>query len=500
KAGQTLKAGDGIIISNDTISSDAVSPWVKDGNSVYYNEGQGGNVGIGTSLPDPSALLDMNSDSKGLGLTRLTDDQRDAILNPKEGLIIYNVTSGCLNVRRSNNWFEICPSGCVPQPTPPVAGPAAVVIGDSVVLQANTPLKGIGTWSVALGGAGNFSDIHSPTAVFKGSMGNTYVLDWTISTSCLTLVDETSVTLCFPVTQADAGPDQLLVSGSPVQLAANVPGDGNIGMWTIISGINGMVTDPANPVSSFSGVAPLTYTLVWTITNNCGMSDADTMVISFDAIMGVPCPGTPTIVHGGQTYNTVKIGSQCWFKENLNIGTMINAPTYQSNNGTIEKFCYLNNVANCDVYGGFYQWDEMMAYTSAEGGQGICPAGWHIPTDSELCTMLTFLDPTVNCSSTGMIGTNVGGLMRETGTTHWSSTNSGVTNSSGFTSIGSGYWGDYSGTSTFYSFNLTSYIRTSSSTSSTSSWSYYLTAGDNRIYRFIAGNVAGAFSARCIKN
>ncbi|MCX6271662.1 MAG: hypothetical protein NTU44_10655 [Bacteroidetes bacterium] len=499
KTGQTLKAGDGIIISNDTISSDAVSPWIKDGNSVYYNEGQGGNVGIGTSLPDPSALLDMNSDTKGLGLPRITDDQRDAILNPKEGLIIYNVTTGCLNVRRSINWFEICPSGCVPQPTPPVAGPAAVVIADSVVLQANTPLKGIGTWSVALGGTGNFSNIHSPTAVFKGSVGYTYVLDWTISTSCLTLVDETSVTLCFPVTQADAGPDQLLVSGSPVQLAANVPGDGNTGMWTIISGINGMVIDPANPVSGFTGVAPLTYTLVWTITNNCGMRDADTMVISFDAIMGVPCPGTPTVVYGGQTYNTVKIGSQCWLKENLNIGTMINSSNYQSNNGTIEKYCYSNDLSKCTIYGGLYQWNEMMAYTTIEGGQGICPTGWHIPTDAEFCTMLTFIEPTLNCSATGMIGTNVGGKMRETGTTHWSETNTGVTNISGFTALGSGYWGDYSGTGTFYSFLVTSKFRTSVNYSSSQSWSYYLTEGDNKINRSL-NSKTDAQSVRCIKD
>ena len=43
----------------------------------------------------------------------------------------------------------------------------------------------------------------------------------------------------------------------------------------------------------------------------------------FEIIEGIPCPRTPTVTYEGQTYNTVQIGTQCWFKENLNVGTMI---------------------------------------------------------------------------------------------------------------------------------------------------------------------------------
>ncbi|PJA37351.1 hypothetical protein CO181_03835, partial [candidate division WWE3 bacterium CG_4_9_14_3_um_filter_43_9] len=46
-------------------------------------------------------------------------------------------------------------------------------------------------------------------------------------------------------------------------------------------------------------------------------------------------------------------------------------------------YCYDDNEANCDTYGGLYQWDEMMQYTATQGVQGICPTGWHIPTDDE---------------------------------------------------------------------------------------------------------------------
>jgi uncharacterized protein (TIGR02145 family) len=52
-------------------------------------------------------------------------------------------------------------------------------------------------------------------------------------------------------------------------------------------------------------------------------------------------------------------------------------------NSVIEKYCYNNEVDSCAKYGGLYQWDEMMQYTTAQGVRGICPLGWHVPTDEE---------------------------------------------------------------------------------------------------------------------
>ena len=84
-----------------------------------------------------------------------------------------------------------------------------------------------------------------------------------------------------------------------------------------------------------------------------------------------------------QTYETVQIGDQCWMAENLNIGSMINAIQEMTDNGVIEKYCYNNDPANCEIYGGLYQWNEIMEYSTIPGVQGICPAGWHLPTDDE---------------------------------------------------------------------------------------------------------------------
>jgi uncharacterized protein (TIGR02145 family) len=107
-------------------------------------------------------------------------------------------------------------------------------------------------------------------------------------------------------------------------------------------------------------------------------------IYEFEITEGIPCPGTPTVTYEGQVYNTVLIGTQCWLKENLNVGTMIPGSQEMEDNVVIEKYCYDNDPANCDTYGGLYQWYEMMQYTTQQGTQGICPMGWHIPTDDEL--------------------------------------------------------------------------------------------------------------------
>lgn len=73
----------------------------------------------------------------------------------------------------------------------------------------------------------------------------------------------------------------------------------------------------------------------------------------FDITEGIPCPGIPTITYKDQVYNTVQIGDQCWMKEDLNVGIMIPGTQEMADNDIIEKYCYNNDSANCDEYGGF---------------------------------------------------------------------------------------------------------------------------------------------------
>ena len=145
-----------------------------------------------------------------------------------------------------------------------------------------------------------------------------------------------------------------------------------------------------------------------------------------------------TITYSGQTYETTIIGSQCWMTENLNIGTMISGTMDQSDNDIIEKYCYDNSNANCDTYGGLYQWAEIVIYKNGATNttswnpvptanvQGICPDGWHIPTNDEWTTLTDYLG-----------GTSIAGEKMKS-TSGWNN-NGNRTNSVGFNGLPGGY-------------------------------------------------------------
>ncbi|MEI6574561.1 MAG: FISUMP domain-containing protein [Bacteroidota bacterium] len=161
--------------------------------------------------------------------------------------------------------------------------------------------------------------------------------------------------------------------------------------------------------------------------------------------LNYPCPGLPQFEYGGQVYNTVQIGTQCWMKENLNIGIKVNSIYIpylyhydMHNDGKIEKYCFNNDTANCTVYGGIYEWNEIMQYQNSPGIQGICALGWHIPTNEEWCTLASYLDSTVTCSW-GANGTFVADKLKETGIAHWYSFNLSASNESGFTALAASY-------------------------------------------------------------
>ncbi len=121
------------------------------------------------------------------------------------------------------------------------------------------------------------------------------------------------------------------------------------------------------------------------IVRQSGIPDTpeESTTYTFQFATNIPCPGTPTVEYEGQVYNTIQIFSQCWLKENLNVGTMIQGTEEMTDNGIIEKYCYNNEPDSCAKYGGLYQWNEMMQYSTQQGARGICPPGWHLPTDEE---------------------------------------------------------------------------------------------------------------------
>ena len=183
-----------------------------------------------------------------------------------------------------------------------------------------------------------------------------------------------------------------------------------------------------------------------------------------------------TVTYAGKTYNTVKIGNQLWLKENLNVGIMINGSQNQSNNNTIEKYCYGNNEANCNTYGGLYQWNEAMQY----GTQAICPPGWRIPKIEEYQTLDTAVNNNSNALKAAYQGTGSGQ----------------GTNTSGFSALLAGSR-EYNGY--FGSMNKNAYFWRSSEYSATGARSVYLIYNGPDIFYNSISRESG-FSVRCIKD
>jgi uncharacterized protein (TIGR02145 family) len=209
----------------------------------------------------------------------------------------------------------------------------------------------------------------------------------------------------------------------------------------------------------------------------------------------------------GQTYWTVKIGNQWWMAENLNAGILTESIADStghsdvSDNGIIEKYCYENNPEYCELYGGLYDWNEMMQYNFSDWGQigttqGVCPAGWHLPTDNEWKTLEINLGMSPGeADKVDFRGTNEADKLKETGYNHWYP-NAGATDEVGFTALPAGIRlidGEFDANI------LVTTFWTSTGIDSGGSWYRHLVAEDPRILRGVGANDEG-FSVRCVKD
>lgn len=141
----------------------------------------------------------------------------------------------------------------------------------------------------------------------------------------------------------------------------------------------------------------------------------------------------------GNIYKTVTIGSQTWMAENLrttnyNDGASIPNIIVDDEWDTLTTgaYCNYNNTTSTDTivtYGRLYNWH-------AVNTGKLAPEGWHVATDEDWNTLTIFLG-----------GENIaGGKLKETGTAHWTSNNTGATNEIGFTALPGGYRDYFDGT------------------------------------------------------
>ena len=191
----------------------------------------------------------------------------------------------------------------------------------------------------------------------------------------------------------------------------------------------------------------------------------------------------------GNVYTTVTIGSQVWMVENLKTthyrdGSDI---SYVSDDTlwsalTAGAYCWCNDDSADykDTYGALYN------FYAVSDTCGLCPEGWHVPTESEWLALVAYLG-----------GKDAaGGKIKEAGTTHWSVPNIGATNESGFLGLPGGGRGQISGCG-----EVGNYATWWSSTvyDSIYAWHWGLYHG-NASVRFNPGHKASGFSVRCIKD
>jgi uncharacterized protein (TIGR02145 family) len=130
-----------------------------------------------------------------------------------------------------------------------------------------------------------------------------------------------------------------------------------------------------------------TKTLLYSYTNVFSCTALMTKNIIVQTSPFFICGNFLTDIRDNKVYPTIQIGTQCWMQKNLNYGNAIQGTSDQTDNCVNEKYCYNDDAVNCTLYGGLYQWDEVMAYSNTPSSKGLCPPGWHIPTQAEWMTL-----------------------------------------------------------------------------------------------------------------
>ncbi len=187
--------------------------------------------------------------------------------------------------------------------------------------------------------------------------------------------------------------------------------------------------------------------------------------------------------YDGNVYHTVSIGEQVWLQENLK------SLHYSDGTEIPGVVAYNNDDSLGAIYGLLYPWNAAMNNSITPGAQGVCPCNCHVPTDQEWTILENYLG-----------GSSVaGGKMKEAGTEHWQSPNTGATNSSGFTGLPAGEFDAYYNPNKFWLLHLAAVFWTSTQSNQSQAWERYL-LHDNAASGRLAWYKVMKYSIRCIKD
>lgn len=190
----------------------------------------------------------------------------------------------------------------------------------------------------------------------------------------------------------------------------------------------------------------------------------------------------------GNEYNWVQIGDQVWMAENLAYLPSVNMVADGSEDAA-GSYYYVygydgTNVADAKATDNYATYGVLYNWTAACNS---CPAGWHLPSDAEWTELTNYLG-----------GTSVaGGKLKETGTTHWASPNTGATNETGFTALPGGYRYDYD--AAFVSVGNGGYWWSATELSATNAWLRGMLSNASSVIRGSNYKEFG-FSVRCVRD
>ena len=165
-------------------------------------------------------------------------------------------------------------------------------------------------------------------------------------------------------------------------------------------------------------------------------------VLAFSILIACSKNTSVTVYTDSNNSQPIQIGNQIWMSKNLNVSCYRNGDTIPEvtnpakwANLTSGAWCYYNNdPENGAIYGKLYNW------YAVNDQRGLAPIGWHIPTDNEW--KILELELGMSKSDIDTIefrGTIEGGMLKESGASHWLSPNTGATNKSGFSGLPAGY-------------------------------------------------------------
>jgi uncharacterized protein (TIGR02145 family) len=370
----------------------------------------------------------------------------------------------------------------------------------------NRSVGDINSWSWDFGDGGTSSE-EDPLYTYdeQGVYSVTLTVSSNIGSDSETKTNYISVSASGVAPAADFYADKTsIIVGGTVNFTDQSINDPTSWSWNF--GDQGTSTEQ-NPSHQYNMVG--VFTVSMSATNNYG-TDLETKH-NYITVESEP-PETVTDYDGNE-YNTIQIGGQLWMAENLATTHYSNGTALVDGSGagdingdftTKYYFAPENNGSNVPTYGRLYTWAAIMNGASSSnsnpsGVQGVCPSGWHVPSDSEWKELEMFLGMSQSAAdATDWRGTDEGGKLKDTGTTYWLSPNTGATNESGFTALPAGgrdASGNFSNVGYYTDFWTTrEYVDNTEG-----AWYRYLQNDASTIYR-TAGYKPYATSVRCIKD